>query len=75
MLPVCYDPESMTHAEQRQALETVYRAAYPWHGTPEAGSYDYPSFSEAVQEWASDEFYTQHLTAKLYLDTLLWLGD
>lgn len=71
-LPTCYDPESMTFAEMRDALNTVYLNCYPWHGTPEARSYDYPTFEEAVKEWASDEFYIQYLTAKLYSDAMEW---
>ena len=71
-LPVCYDPESMTHQEQGEALQRVYFALYPWHNTDQAYAYDYPTFDQAVREWANDEFYVQHLTAKLYCETLDW---
>ncbi|XKX17700.1 hypothetical protein MVUOKPPV_CDS0303 [Klebsiella phage phi1_175008] len=68
-----YDPESMTFEQQRAALEKVYIYSYPWHNTEEARSYDYPTFEEAIREWAKDEFYRQHLTAKLYCETLDWV--
>lgn len=69
-----YDPESMTFEEQRKALDKVYKYCYPYHGTDEAGSYDYPTFDQAVREWARDDFYRQHLTAKLYCEALDWIG-
>lgn len=74
-LPVCYDPESMTFNEQAAALHKVYAALYPWHGTEEASAYDYPTFDQAVREWAKDDFYVQHLTAKLYCETLDWMFE
>lgn len=67
-----YDPESMTFDEQRLALEKVYQYCYPWHGTEEASSYDYPSFDQAVRAWAKDEL-RQSLIAKLYCETIDWI--
>lgn len=72
-LSIFYDPEVMTFKQQEAALIAVYVALYPWHGTPEQISYDYPSFNEAVRVWAGDEFYQQHLTAKLYCETVDWI--
>lgn len=69
-LPLCYDPESMTPARREEVLKQVYQALYPWHGTHEARSYDYPPFTEAVNMWAGDDFYRQHLTAVLYLQDI-----
>lgn len=74
-LPEFYDPESMTFQEQEEKLKALYKSIYPWHGTEEANSYDYPSFSEAVRNWANDDFYVQHLTAKLYCNTVDWMFD
>lgn len=65
-LPEFYHPENMTFKEQEQKLLALYQRLYPWHGTEEARHYDYPHFSEAVRNWAADDFYLQHLTAKLY---------
>lgn len=70
-----YDPESMSFNEQAAALHKVYQYCYPWHGTEEARSYDYPTFEEAIREWAKDDFYVQHLIAKLYCETLDWADD
>lgn len=74
-LPTCYDPESMTFQQQETALKKVYMTLYPWHETDEAKHYDYPTFSEAVRQWANDEFYVQHLTAKLYCETIDWIFE
>lgn len=64
------DPESMTFDQQEKALQKIYKAYYPWHGTAEARSYDYPPFMAAVREWSKDEFYRQHLLAKSYYETV-----
>lgn len=69
-----YDPESMTFQEQREALEKVYLYCYPWHNTDQAYAYDYPTFDEAVRQWAQDDL-RQSLTAKLYCETLDWAND
>lgn len=70
-----YDPESMTFDQQRAALEKVYQYCYPYHNTDQAYAYDYPTFDQAVREWSKDEFYRQHLIAKLYCDTLDWIFE
>lgn len=64
--PRFHDPENMTQEERSRNLMSLYLDLYPWHGTEEARSYDYPTFESAVTDWASDDFYIQHLTAKLY---------
>lgn len=69
-----YDPESMTFEQQRAALEKVYLYCYPWHNTEEASAYDYPTFDQAVREWAQDNL-RQSLTAKLYCETLNWVEE
>jgi hypothetical protein len=66
-LPICYDPESMDFQSKSKILNMIYLECYPWHGTDQAKFYDYPSFVEAVEMWAKDEFYKQHLLSKLYL--------
>jgi len=70
-----YDPENQTHEENTNRLYSTYLELYPWHGTEEAKSYDYPSFHDAVSEWADDDFYIQHLTAKVFLDMERWVND
>ncbi len=67
-----YDPESMTFEQQRAALEKVYYYCYPWHNTEEASAYNYPTFDQAVRQWAQDDL-RQSLTAKLYCETLDWI--
>lgn len=69
-----YDPESMTFNEQAAVLHKVYASLYPWHGTEEARSYDYPTFDQAVRQWAKDDL-RQSLTAKLYCETLDWMFE
>lgn len=69
-----YDPESMTFEQQRAALEKVYQYCYPWHNTDHAYAYDYPTFGQAVREWAKDDL-RQSLTAKLYCETLDWIFE
>lgn len=66
--PRWYDPESWTFKEQETKLKELYLELYPWHGTPQAKYYDYPPFDQVVSEWASDDFYVQHLTSKLYCE-------
>ena len=74
-LPRFYDPESQTHVENTTRLLDLYKELYPWDGTDKAKYYDYPSFANAVTDWADDNFYAQHLTAKLYLDAEEWLNS
>jgi len=69
-LPRLYEPELKNTEEKRQLLWDIYIDSYPWHGTQEAGYYDYPSFDQEVIRWANDEFYIQHLLARLYLDSV-----
>lgn len=68
-----YDPESLTFDELHDVLEKVYLYCYPWHNTHEAKSYDYPTFDQAVRDWAKDDL-RQSFTAKVYCETLDWLG-
>lgn len=74
-LPECYDPESMTFWQMEDVLRGIYKRLYPWDDTAEAGSYDYPTFMEAVKQWAYDEFYIQHFLAKTYLNMWEWAND
>lgn len=67
------DPESWTFKEQETKLKELYLELYPWHNTQDAKSYDYPTFYQAIRDWASDDFYAQHLTAKLYCETVDWM--
>lgn len=69
-----YDPESMTFEELRAALEKVYKYCYPWHNTDQAYAYDYPTFDQAVRQWAKDDL-RQSLTAKLYCETVDWIFE
>ena len=73
-LPKFYNPENQTHEENRSRLYCIYLELYPWHGTDEAQFYDYPNFYEAVVAWADDDFYIQHLTAKVFLEVDRWLN-
>lgn len=70
-----YDPESLTFQEQETILKKVYLYCYPWHNTDQAYAYDYPTFDKAVRTWAKDDFYRQHLTAKLYCEALDWIEE
>lgn len=65
--PRWYDPESLTTVDLESKLKALYVELYPWHGTSEARHYDYPAFSVALSDWANDDFYVQHFTAKTYL--------
>lgn len=65
-IPMFYDPESQTHQENTERLQTIYLELYPWHNTNQARYYDYPTFDDVVDDWASDDFYAQHLTAKIW---------
>lgn len=73
--PRWYDPESLTFVQLHEKLYALYLEIYPWHNTDQACSYDYPTFKEAVEDWATDDFYVQHITAKVYKDMLDWCDE